>query len=61
MARRHVATGRAIIVRQRQTIQRRRNQRWDVSLSEELLLRFEQTQIIFEDDLERLLRERDKQ
>ena len=61
LARRHVATGQSIIVRQRHLIQRARNKRLDSSVSEELLTRFEQTQIIFENDLERLLRQQDQQ
>ena len=61
MARRHTAAGLIIIERQRAVIDRRRNLGEDVSSAEELLARFEQSQTIFEDDLDRLLRDKNKQ
>jgi hypothetical protein len=56
-ARRHVATGRSIIERQRALIERDQASGADTKSSEELLARFEASQMIFEEDLLRIRRE----
>lgn len=59
MAHRHVATGHSIIARQHNVIAKTHKLGTDASSAEELLVQFEKSQAIFEDDLARLLRERD--
>jgi len=60
IAYRHVASGRSVLARQRSVITKKNKLGIDVSGSEELLVVFEKSQAIFEDDLERLLREQDR-
>jgi hypothetical protein len=60
IAYRHVASGRSVLARQRSVITKKNKLSIDVSGSEELLVVFEKSQAIFEDDLERLLREQDR-
>ena len=59
MARRHVEGGLDILDRQRRLIELRHALKLDVAAAEDLLDRFEASQAIFEDDLFRLLKERD--
>ncbi|KRR14838.1 hypothetical protein CQ12_28650 [Bradyrhizobium jicamae] len=59
MAQRHVETGQGVIVRQRNIVARKHGRGVDASGAEELLARFEQCQAIFENNLERLLLERE--
>ena len=54
---RHVLRGRIIIERQRALIERRKALGADTKQSEELLDRFEASQVIFEEDLHRFSRE----
>jgi hypothetical protein len=60
IAHRHVASGRSVLTRQRSVITRKNGLGIDASSAEDLLVLFEKSQAIFEDDLERLLRERDR-
>ena len=53
-AREHVLKGRTIVARQRALIERIRAARRDPQEAEDLLLSFESTLRIFEDDLQRL-------
>lgn len=53
-AREHVLEGHTIVARQRALIERIRVQRRDPQEAEELLVRFEASLKIFEEDLERL-------
>jgi len=55
-ARRHVETGRAIIDRQRNVIAKKLGWDLDASAAQQLLAQFETSQAIFEEDLERLVR-----
>ena len=55
MAQRHVAIGRDVIVRQRNVVAKKRDPGVDASFAQQLLARFEQSQAMFEDDLERLI------
>jgi len=55
-ARRHVETGRAIIDRQRNVIAKKLGWDLDASAAQQLLVQFETSQAIFEEDLERLVR-----
>ena len=57
MARRHVAIGRSVIVRQLGVIARKQELGFDASNAEELLSLFQRSQEIFEVHLEELLRE----
>ena len=54
LAREHVVKGRAIVARQRALIEQIRARRSDPSQAEDLLVRFEASLRIFEEDLERL-------
>ena len=54
IARDHVVKGRAIVARQRNLIAEIRAHRRDPALAEDLLVRFEASLRIFEQDLERL-------
>ena len=54
LAREHVTKGRAIVARQRALIEQIRTQRRDPALAEDLLVRFEASLRIFEEDLGRL-------
>jgi len=56
-ARRHVAEGRLVIKRQRSLIAHQTALGNDTTNSQSLLNRFEETQTIFEDDLERITKE----
>ena len=60
IAHRHVASGRSVLARQRSVITKKHGLGIDASGSEELLVVFEKSQAIFEDDWERLLREQDR-
>jgi hypothetical protein len=60
MACRHVAGGRQVIDRQRAIVDRQRARGFDSRESERLLEAFERSQGIFEDDLNRICRERNK-
>jgi hypothetical protein len=57
-AHRHVVSGREVIRRQRDLIAARKADGRNTDESEELLVTFERTQAIFEDDLARITRER---
>jgi hypothetical protein len=54
LAREHVVKGRAIVARQRVLIEQIGARRSDPSQAEDLLVRFEASLRLFEDDLERL-------
>ena len=58
LAREHVSKGRQIVARQRALILQIREQRRDPAEAEDLLLRFESSLHIFEEDLARLERGR---
>ena len=60
LARRHVRIGHSVIVRQRDVVSRIQSLGKDASSAEELLALFENSQLMFQDDLARLLRERDE-
>jgi len=60
-ARRHIEKGRAIIDRQRNLIARKLGWNLDASASQLLLVQFEISQAIFEADLDRLLRNQNRQ
>jgi hypothetical protein len=60
MARHHVSKGRAVLSRHRQLVANQQARGLDAAISEELLVQFERSQAIFEEDLERLLREQDR-
>jgi uncharacterized protein YciI len=57
-ANRHVASGREVIRRQRDLIDRKKAHGRTTDDAEDLLAVFERTQTIFEDDLTRITRER---
>jgi hypothetical protein len=57
-ARRHVVSGREVIRRQRDLIDRKKAHGRTTDDAEDLLAVFERTQTIFEDDLTRITRER---
>jgi len=60
-ARHHVETGRAVIDRQRNVIAKKLGWDLDASAAQQLLVQFETSQAIFEEDLERLVRNRNRQ
>jgi hypothetical protein len=60
MARRHLETGQSVIERQRNVISKKRDFGLDSSGAEQLLVQFENSQAMFEDDLARLLKEQQR-
>jgi hypothetical protein len=58
-AHRHVTNGLYVIERQRILIERQKSLSADTKRSEELLSQFERSQVIFEEDLDRIILERD--